>query len=100
MKTIAFIFSVLTLLSFNSYSQKNGKYLQRDFESIEYKAHPQNTTIVRDKRGIMYFSNFSGVLEYDGINWRLIPIENNSPTLSLGIDSLGIIYAGGFNCFG
>jgi signal transduction histidine kinase len=37
-----------------------------------YRAEPQNWTAVRDNRGLIYFGNTSGVLEYDGLNWRLI----------------------------
>ena len=34
--------------------------------SKEYNAHSQNFAAVQDKRGLMYFGNFTGVLEYDG----------------------------------
>ena len=61
----------------------------------------QNWAIVQDKRGVMYFgNNDKGVLEYDGVAWRSIPISNNSIVRSLAIDTLGIIYAGGVGEFG
>ena len=37
-----------------------------------YKAEPQNWSAVRDKLGLIYFGNTSGILEFDGLNWRLI----------------------------
>ena len=43
-----------------------------------YKQDPQNWSIGQDKRGIMYFGNSNGLLEYDGINWRLLTVRNNS----------------------
>ncbi len=64
----------------------------------EYKAAGPNWAIVKDKRGVMYFANDGGVLEYDGVNWRLIKL--NTVTRSLAIDSLGIIYVGGDHEFG
>jgi serine phosphatase RsbU (regulator of sigma subunit) len=42
----------------------------------------------------MYFGNASGVLEYDGINWNLIPVENHSLIRSIAIDNAGTIYIG------
>lgn len=38
-----------------------------------YKAHTQNFAVTQDNRGLMYFGNFAGILEYDGQNWQLIP---------------------------
>jgi signal transduction histidine kinase len=67
-----------------------------NYSPKEYGSHPQNWSIVQDKRGIMYFANGTGVLEYDGINWRLIPSPNNAYVQSLDIDpASGTIYIGG-----
>ena len=48
----------------------------------------------------MYFGNNSGVLEYDGVNWRTIPTPNQSTIRSLAVDSSGTIYVGAMNEFG
>ncbi len=69
-------------------------YLPKD-----YKADVQCWSVVQDKRGLMYFSNYKGVLEYDGVNWRLIQIPNGI-VRSLAIDEDGVIYVGGFNEIG
>ena len=42
----------------------------------------------------MYFGNSNGVLEYDGINWRVIKTTNNTSIQSLDIDKDGKIYVG------
>lgn len=61
----------------------------------QYDAHPQNRAIVQDLRGIMYFGNNDGVLEFDGIQWRLISIGPKSPLVrSLDIDEKGRVYVG------
>jgi serine phosphatase RsbU (regulator of sigma subunit) len=48
----------------------------------------------------MYFGNANGVLEYDGANWRMIPVSNNSLVRSIAIDSSGIVYVGAVGEFG
>ncbi|MFC2090866.1 triple tyrosine motif-containing protein, partial [Bacteroidota bacterium] len=59
------------------------------------KGAEQNWSIVQDHRGVMYFGNDEkGVLEYDGTEWRAIPIPNNSYVRSLACSDEGIIYVG------
>jgi hypothetical protein len=41
-----------------------------NYVSKEYSANVQNWAIVQDHRGVMYFGNGEGVLEYDGVSWR------------------------------
>ncbi|MCP4662016.1 MAG: hypothetical protein GY856_41970 [bacterium] len=60
----------------------------------EYGAHPQNWAIAQDSRGVMYFGNSNGVLEFDGTAWRLIPVANGSIVRSLAVDREGILYVG------
>ncbi|MEZ4702581.1 MAG: hypothetical protein R2834_19765, partial [Rhodothermales bacterium] len=60
-----------------------GKFFMRQFGNDVYRADRQNWDIVQDAHGLMYFGNNHGVLEYDGIEWALIPIANNSVVRSL-----------------
>lgn len=66
----------------------------KNYTPSEYKASTDNWAIAQDKRGIMYFGNARGVLEYDGKHWGLIPVSNNSIVRSIAIDKNGIIYVG------
>jgi len=66
----------------------------------DYGADSQNWAIVQDDRGVMYFGNDSGILEYDGVSWRLIQFPNKSFCRSLAKDANGRIYAGGIGDFG
>jgi serine phosphatase RsbU (regulator of sigma subunit) len=67
----------------------------RNFSPGEYGASEQNWSIVQDRRGVMYFGNNDrGVLEFDGQNWRNIPVPNNSPVRSLSVNEQGTIYVG------
>ncbi|KPK84586.1 MAG: hypothetical protein AMS27_09455, partial [Bacteroides sp. SM23_62_1] len=70
------------------------------FSPQKYYAHPQNWDITQDKRGIMYFGNNSGVLEYDGVEWRMIKVSDGSTVKSLACDDNGKVYVGAQNEFG
>jgi len=48
-----------------------------------YDGNPQNWCIAQDLRGVMYFGNSDGILEYDGINWRLIKTPKNNVQVRL-----------------
>ncbi|MCG3154917.1 MAG: Adaptive-response sensory-kinase SasA [bacterium] len=54
----------------------------------------QNWGVAQDPRGVMYFANNAGVLEYDGVAWHLIPITNGSAARDLAVDADGTIYVG------
>ncbi len=66
----------------------------------EYNSVYQNWCVVQDSRGIMYFGNDRGILEYDGSTWRLIKTPNNSIVRKLSMDESGIIYAAASSDFG
>ncbi len=78
-----------------------GQPFIRNYSPKEYSgAHPQNWAIVQDQRGVMYFGNGLGVLEYDAVSWRLIALPNASVVRSLDLDVHGRIYAGAQGEFG
>ena len=60
----------------------------------EYLAASQNWTITQDNRGMMYIGNNDGILEFDGLNWRLITTANKAVVRSLAKDEKGRIYVG------
>ncbi|MBI3131484.1 MAG: response regulator [Acidobacteria bacterium] len=66
----------------------------RTFTPRNYAAGPQNWATVQDARGVIYVGNNDGVLEFDGVRWRLIPVANKTDVLSLDIDPSGRIYVG------
>ncbi len=71
-----------------------GRFYVSSFAPEDYNARPQNWGIVQDERGFIYVGNSDGVLEYDGVSWRLIPISNRSIARSLAVDAQGRIYVG------
>ncbi len=72
----------------------------RNYSPTEYGAHNQNWGIVQDPRGVMYFGNSHGLLEYDGVSWHLIPIPNAKIARSLAINADGRIFVGGYSEIG
>lgn len=87
---------ILAFISYNAFGQERmmGIPYIKNYSPSEYNAHAQNFDIVQNQQGIMYFANFSGVLEFDGKNWRVIQTTNASQVTSLSIDSSGIVYVG------
>ncbi len=79
------------------YSQESGRTFIRNFPPEEFKAATQNWNVIQDKRGILYFSNIEGLLEYDGVSWRMHKLPGIHEIL-LGSD--GKIYAALENDFG
>ncbi len=87
-------------LSSGLQAQMLGKPFIKNYPPQIYQADIQNWAVVQDKRGILYFANDKGILEYDGKNWHLISTANNSAVRSLSIDEQGIIYVGASQDFG
>lgn len=71
-----------------------------NYEPREFQASSTNYATVQDGRGLMYFGNYRGLLEYDGAHWRLIPVDNRSMVRTLAVDSAGQVYLGASGEFG
>jgi serine phosphatase RsbU (regulator of sigma subunit) len=98
LKYIALIYLLLTSLF--SHAQPPTLPLITNFSPKEYNAHAQNFGVVQDARGVLYFANVSGILQFDGANWTKYPTTLNGLSLSIGIDNNGTVYAGGIGEFG
>ncbi len=72
-----------------------GRPLITNFSYQDYGAQPVNWWSLEGDDGIMYFANTSGVLQYDGVNWEVIPMNNYVSGRSLVKDKNGTIYVGG-----
>jgi serine phosphatase RsbU (regulator of sigma subunit)/ligand-binding sensor domain-containing protein len=100
MKQVFLLIVFLLPILVNSQINKYGVPEVTNYVSTQYNASEQNWVAVQDNRGVMYFGNTNGVLEFDGKNWRKIEINNGSIIRSLLIDKNGVIYAGGVGEFG
>jgi hypothetical protein len=72
----------------------------QNFPPKEYNAGNQNWATAQSRRGLMYFGNTEGILEYDGRSWRKIRTGNRSAVRSIAIDSADRIYVGAMGEFG
>src|SRR5580658_1582111 len=78
---------------------ETGDYVFQRYSAKQYGANPQNWGVAQDKRGILYFANTDGLLEFDGNNWRIIALPGKS-VRSVSVDSQGTVYVGGVGEFG
>jgi len=71
-------------------------YTSGDYNSIE-----QNWKALQDRRGVMFFGNTNGILNFDGNTWSMIyPSQYLGIVRSLALNEKGTIYAGSINAFG
>ncbi len=100
-KYIQFIIYLFILASLGA--QESGtaeKYFLKNYSPNEYKAHMQNWYGIKDNRGILYFANGDGLMEYDGIEWRVFPLRDKNTPRCLVMDSTGRIFVGSDREFG
>ena len=96
-----FFITIFSLLLSHGYSQtlpansEAGFPLIQNFGPREYDAGGTNWCIAQDQRGIMYFANDEGVLEYDGVRWRLITLPKYRAVRSVSIDLNNRVWIGG-----
>ncbi len=104
MKRLIYILILLSLPVFlfaqNTTQYEIGLPLIRNYSPKDYNAFSQNWGFVQDSRGVLYFANGDGVLEYDGVHWRLIKITNNYTASCLVVDKDNRIYVGSISEFG
>jgi len=76
-----------------------GAYVFQRYSAKQYGASPQNWGVAQDKRGILYFANTDGLLEFDGTWWRMIGLPGKH-VRSVSVDTDGTVYVGGVGEFG
>jgi len=95
--TILFIFLVMS-----GFSQvfETGVPFITNYPPVESTGQ-QNWAVTQDHRGMIYIANNDGmVVEYDGRNFRTIPIGNRSFVRSLAVGENGTVYVGAVGEFG
>ena len=70
------------------------------FGTDEYAAGIQNWDITQDARGLLYFANNFGLLEYDGHYWQTYPVKTGSKVRCVSVGPDGRIYTGSQGDFG
>jgi hypothetical protein len=105
LKIRTFLFSLILLeilLGFSQMLQSNGIKYFTNYTPKDYHYQAQNWAVLQDKRGIIYLANQGGLMEFDGVSWRHIPVVNRV-VRSMAIDDTlpyRTIYIGGNNEIG
>ena len=71
-----------------------------NYSPEDYEGAAQNWAVAQDANGIIYAGNNQGLLSFDGVEWSLKALPNNSAVRALTTDSSGNIWVGGQNFFG
>jgi ligand-binding sensor domain-containing protein len=99
---IIYLFTVLFLvLCFGAanfaFGQSGGFKYFKNYSKSDYERDAQNWGIAQSAEGFIYVATQDGLLEYDGVSWRVIyiPDYSNYSIRSIAIDENGTIYVGG-----
>lgn len=96
---LCFSFSIGQIANNKKHSE-TGRPFIKYYSPKVYDGTAVNWTIAQDKRGVMYFGNGTGILEFDGTSWRKIKVPNSANVRSLVSSDNGIIYVCASDDFG
>ena len=99
-RIVTLIFVFLPFLVISQVKNETGKPFIKNYTLEHFGLHPQSWDVLQDQRGVMYFANGGGIIEYDGTNWRLMEMPNKSSSRSLAMDKEGSVFVGGDGDFG
>ena len=71
-----------------------GHFFMQSFAPDNNEAHQQNWDVTQDERGLLYVANGSGVLQYDGVSWRLLRTADPGVVRSVAVGPAGRIFTG------
>lgn len=90
------VFFLINLAAYSQYEEW-GFPLVQVFSPKTYGYESQNFHAAQNKEGLLFFSNVSGILQYDGKHWKLIPV---SGLPKFATNESGTIYVGTYKDFG
>src|SRR5258708_6106202 len=96
MATLRLFPILLALLRFAAAGTEAGLPAIRNYPRSEYRLHQQNWAIAQDSRGVIYAANHDGILEFDGVEWRVIPACGVTTVRSLSADGAYVGCQGDF----
>ncbi|MFM7021803.1 MAG: triple tyrosine motif-containing protein [Flavobacteriales bacterium] len=91
---------LLILLLFTSFGLKATQPEIFNYTTDDYIGHSINYSVTEDYLGMMYIANAYSVMEFDGINWRRIPVSNGQSPSCFAKNKEGKIFLGSFGDIG
>ncbi|MBT8184450.1 MAG: hypothetical protein KJN76_06400, partial [Eudoraea sp.] len=91
------IIGVYFLIALPIYGQKvkeEGDYPVTNYSHEENPGHHQNWFITQDQNGFIYTGNGNGVLEFDGVSWRLISSPGLQAVRTVVVDNNNVKWVG------
>lgn len=88
-----YFFIILFFLSFNAFAQELPPVV--NYGPNQYSAGNQNWMVAQAENKNLYFANSTGLLEYNGENWNIYPVPNNTVVRSVKVVG-GRIYTGAY----
>ncbi len=86
--------SICSLLWAQNKNMEQGHYAVTNYNHEGYKAHYQNWFITQDKKGFIYSGNGDGILEFDGVSWRLISSPGLKAVRTVVVDENNVKWIG------
>lgn len=96
----ALLVLLLCIAQLNAQTAAFGSPPVTNFSRSDYHAGTQNWAILQAENGVMYFANNKGLIEFDGTNWNLTGLPNQSIVRSLAFGEADALYVGGQNEIG
>ncbi|MBS7254232.1 triple tyrosine motif-containing protein [Flavobacterium branchiicola] len=85
----------------SSQIKKIGVPFITNYNPKTYKAASENWDVLQNSKGMMFFANHFGILQFDGVRWSIVTQpENRSMVRSMAIDKNDKIYVGAQGDFG
>lgn len=95
-KVIAFFYFVIFGFGFTETETGILSENVKSFDKISYNAARQNWCVSAAPNGFVYFANHRGLLEFDGTNWQLYNLPNETIIRAVKVQNDSIIYTSGY----
>jgi signal transduction histidine kinase len=82
------------------HDSERGAYVTDVFLPRDYRGHAQNWVVTQADNDLIYVGNGTSLLEYDGVEWRIIKVRGNAPVRTLRPAPDGRLYIGTAGDFG
>ena len=68
----------------------------RQYQKLDYGAASQNWSVSTTNNGFIYFANHQGLLQFDGVSWKLYSLPNKTTLRDVKVVTDSLIYTGGY----